>query len=316
MNHPVVVALLPVVLFILTGYVAGRRRWIGGGAVRDLSNLVFMLLLPALLFRTMSAVHLGQLDFKPIAMYFGAAALVYALVIVVKGYNPTGAVLALAGTFSNTGMIGIPLIGLAYGQPGMVTLFTLISLHSLVLLTAGNIVLELAAQREDARRGVAPARSVWATVGGALRKGIIHPIPLPIMAGLLFGSTGLSIPPLLDQPLQLLGNAMGPIALVLVGVTLAYGSVGTHLKGALAMAGVKNLLHPAVVLALGWLLGLEGVPLAVMVVTAGLPIGANVYLFSQRYGVAEELITASVAVTTVMGLITLPLAMLLVRGLV
>ncbi len=316
MNHPVVVALLPVVLFILAGYVAGRRRWIGGGAVRDLSNLVFMLLLPALLFRTMSAVHLGQLDFKPIAMYFGAAALVYALVIVVKGYNPTGAVLALAGTFSNTGMIGIPLIGLAYGQPGMVTLFTLISLHSLVLLTAGNIVLELAAQREDARRGVAPARSVWATVGGALRKGIIHPIPLPIMAGLLFGSTGLSIPPLLDQPLQLLGNAMGPIALVLVGVTLAYGSVGTHLKGALAMAGVKNLLHPAVVLALGWLLGLEGVPLAVMVVTAGLPIGANVYLFSQRYGVAEELITASVAVTTVMGLITLPLAMLLVRGLV
>lgn len=316
MNHPVVVALLPVVLFILVGYVAGRRRWIGGGAVRDLSNLVFMLLLPALLFRTMSAVHLGQLDFKPIAMYFGAAALVYALVIVVKGYNPTGAVLALAGTFSNTGMIGIPLIGLAYGQPGMVTLFTLISLHSLVLLTAGNIVLELAAQREDARRGVAPARSVWATVGGALRKGIIHPIPLPIMAGLLFGSTGLSIPPLLDQPLQLLGNAMGPIALVLVGVTLAYGSVGTHLKGALAMVGVKNLLHPAVVLALGWLLGLEGVPLAVMVVTAGLPIGANVYLFSQRYGVAEELITASVAVTTVMGLITLPLAMLLVGALV
>jgi predicted permease len=52
-----------------------------------------------------------------------------------------------------------------------------------------------------------------------------------------------------------------------------------------------------------------------MVVTAGLPIGANVYLFSQRYGVAEELITASVAVTTVMGLLTLPLAMLLVRGL-
>jgi predicted permease len=64
-----------------------------------------------------------------------------------------------------------------------------------------------------------------------LRKGIIHPIPLPIMAGLLFGSTGLSIPPLLDQPLQLLGNAMGPIALVLVGVTLAYGSVGTTSRG-------------------------------------------------------------------------------------
>jgi predicted permease len=59
-----------------------------GAAVRDLSNLVFMLLLPALLFRTMSAVHLEQLDFKPIAMYFGAAALVYALVIAVRATTP------------------------------------------------------------------------------------------------------------------------------------------------------------------------------------------------------------------------------------
>ncbi|MDD0809852.1 AEC family transporter [Curvibacter sp. RS43] len=311
MNHPVITALLPVVLFILAGFVAGRRRWIGGGAVRDLSNLVFMLLLPALLFRTMSAVHLEQLDFKPIGMYFLAASLVYALVLLVQGYNRRGAVLALAGTFSNTGMIGIPLIGLAYGQPGLVTLFTLISLHSLVLLTAGNIVLELAAQREDRLRGIAPAHSVWVTVLRALRNGIIHPIPLPIMAGLLFGLTGLSIPPLLDQPLQLLGSAMGPMALVLVGVTLAYGSVGAQLKGALAMVGVKNLLHPAMVGALGWLLGLGGVPLTVMVVTAGLPIGANVYLFSQRYGVAEDLTTASVAVTTVMALVTLPLVMLL-----
>lgn len=310
MNHPVITALLPVVLFILAGFVAGRRRWIGGGAVRDLSNLVFMLLLPALLFRTMSAVHLEQLDFKPIGMYFLAAGLVYALVLLVQGYNRRGAVLALAGTFSNTGMIGIPLIGLAYGQPGMVTLFTLISLHSLVLLTAGNIVLELAAQREDRLRGIAPAHAVWVTVLRALRNGIIHPIPLPIIAGLLFGLTGLGIPPLLDQPLQLLGSAMGPMALVLVGVTLAYGSVGAQLKGALVMAGVKNLLHPAVVAALGWLLGLGGVPLTVMVVTAGLPIGANVYLFSQRYGVAEDLTTASVAVTTVMALVTLPLVML------
>lgn len=310
MNHPVVVSLLPVVLFILAGFVAGKRRWIGGSAVRDLSNLVFMLLLPALLFRTMSAVHLEQLDFKPIGMYFLAASLVYAAVLLVQGYHRRGAVLALAGTFSNTGMIGIPLIGLAYGQPGMVTLFTLISLHSLVLLTSGNIVLELAAQREDRQRGVAPQHSVWVTVLRALRNGIIHPIPMPIIAGLLFGLTGWRIPPLLDQPLQLLGSAMGPMALVLVGVTLAYGTVGPHLKGALAMAGVKNLLHPAVVLGLGWLLGLSGVPLAVMVVTAGLPIGANVYLFSQRYGVAEDLTTASVAVTTVMALLTLPLVML------
>jgi len=47
------------------------------------------------------------------------------------------------------------------------------------------------------------------------------------------------------------------------------------------------------------------------VVTAALPIGANVFLFSQRYAVAEELVTASVMVSNALALITLPLVMLL-----
>jgi len=40
-------------------------------------------------------------------------------------------------------------------------------------------------------------------------------------------------------------------------------------------------------------------------------MGANVFLFSQRYSVAEELITASVAVSTVLALLTMTLALML-----
>ena len=42
-----------------------------------------------------------------------------------------------------------------------------------------------------------------------------------------------------------------------------------------------------------------------MVVTAALPIGANVFLFSQRYAVAQDLVTASVAMSSMLGLLTL-----------
>jgi hypothetical protein len=55
--------------------------------------------------------------------------------------------------------------------------------------------------------------------------------------------------------------------------------------------------------AAGWLAGLRGLPLAVMVVAASLPVGANVFLFSQRYRKAEDLVTASVAVSTVLALV-------------
>jgi malonate transporter and related proteins len=54
----------------------------------------------------------------------------------------------------------------------------------------------------------------------------------------------------------------------------------------------------------GWLLGLSGLPLAVMVVVSSLPIGANVFLFSQRYQVAEDLVTASVGLSTLLALAT------------
>jgi predicted permease len=153
MNSPVISALLPVVLLIAVGFITGRAGWIRPEASKDLSNLVFMVLTPALLFRTMSTVHVEQLDFRPVAMYFVAAILLFAAVLVWQGFTRRAAVLALAVTFSNTVMIGVPLVGLAYGKPGLVMLFTLISVHALVLLTLATIMLELAVAREAAASG-------------------------------------------------------------------------------------------------------------------------------------------------------------------
>ncbi len=311
-NASVLSALIPVVLLVAIGFIAGRARWIRPEASKDLSNLVFMVLTPALMFRTMSTVHVEQLDFRPVAAYFVAVFILFAGTLLTQGANRRGAVLALACTFSNTVMIGIPLVGLAYGAPGLVILLTLVSLHALVLLTAGTLVLELAVARETAASGQGEPRHMAATVLGAVRNAIIHPVPLPIIAGLLFAQTGWLIPQAVDKPLQWLGNAFGPLALLLVGVTLAATQVGTHLRGALVLAVAKNMAHPVLVALLGQLFGLGGLPLAVMVLAAAMPIGANVFLFSQRYQVAEELVTASVAVSTALALLTLSAVMLLV----
>lgn len=312
MNDPVTASLVPVVLLIAAGFLAGRRGWIGTAAVKDLSNLVFLLLTPALLFRTMARVQVQQLDFRPVAAYFIAVVLIFAGTLVVCGFNRRAAVLALASTFGNTVMIGIPLIGLAWGPAGLVSLFTLYTVHTVVLLTSATLVLELAVLREqarDAQAGGQPPRHVAATVLKAVRNALLHPVPLPILAGLLFAQTGLALPPLVDKPMELLGNAFGPLALVLVGVTLAATRVSEQWRGALALCVVKNLLQPALVLAAGTLMGLSGLPLAVMVVVASLPIGANVFLFSQRYKVGEALITASVGLSTVLAVGTVSLAM-------
>ncbi len=311
MNSPVFSSLLPVVLLITIGFAAGRFSWIRAEATKDLSNLVFMLLTPALLFRTMSTVHVEHLNFKPVAMYFVAAVLLFAAMLIWRGFSRRSSVLALAATYSNLVMIGVPLVGLAYGEVGLVMLFTLISVHALVLLTLTTVVLELAVAREAAASGQQASQHMLLTVMVAVRNGIFHPVPLPIIAGLLFAQTGWVMPAMVDKPLLLLSNAFGPMALVLVGVTLAFVRIGEHLKGAIGLALIKNLAFPALVAVLSWSLGLSGLSLSVMIVAAAMPIGANVFLFSQRYQVAEELVTASVAVSTALALLTVSLVMAL-----
>jgi malonate transporter and related proteins len=313
-THPVVASLTPVFLLIALGYLAGRLQWIREAAVKDLSNLVFLLLIPALLFRTMAAVHVETLDLRPVLAYFPAALLLLGVSIVGRGFNRSSVVMALGGVFSNMVMIGITLVELAYGQAGLVTLLTLVSVHALILLTVGSVVLELAVARE-ARAGGERAPHVWQTAWSAFKGALIHPIPLPILSGLLFAQTGWALPAVVDKPLQLLGSAFGPLSLVLVGVTLARTPLGGHLRQALWIAASKNLVLPLLVGVSAWASGITGLPFTVMVVAAALPMGANVFLFAQRYGVAQELTTTSMGLSTVLALFTLSGVMLLLSWL-
>ncbi len=312
MNHIALSALLPVIALILLGLVVGRARWLGPDTVRRLSAVAFLLLTPVLLFRAMSRVHVEQLDLRPALVYVLVLALVFAGVLHQRGLTQRGAVLALAATYGNAVMIGIPLVSLAWGEAGLVTLFTLIPIHSLLLLTSATVLLEFAAAREHAALGPAVAARLWLVGLRALRKALIHPVPLPIIAGLLFAQTGLVIPPWLDAPMLWLGKGFGPLALFLVGVSLAGSAIGRHLRCALLMASVKNLLVPLLAAALGWAFGMSGLPLAVMIATAALPVGANVYIFSQRYAVAQETVTASVALSTALSALSVSVVMLLV----
>ncbi|MFG5775898.1 AEC family transporter [Comamonas sp. J-3] len=308
----VMVSLVPVVLFIALGYLSGRLGWVKASSVRDLSNIVFLILTPALLFRTMSQVRVQELNLETIAVYFLAAGLLFVATLFWQGFTTLGAARALAHCFSNNIMIGVPLVGMVFGEQGLVTLFTIVSVHALILMTSATIVFELAVMRQQqaAQGGQRNYRAMATTVGRALKNGIIHPIPLPIICGLLFAQTGLQLPEVLDKSLQMLAQALGPIALMLVGITLFYSAVGRYVKQASRIAMVKLVLHPVVLLAVGWLWGLRGLPLVVLATAAALPVGANVFLFTQRYEVGREEVTASIAVSTSLALLTIPLILL------
>ena len=309
MNHPVVVALFPVVILIAIGFVAGRAGWVSANSTKDLSKLVFTVFLPPMLFRTMVNVHPENLQGKPLLAYVIGMALMYALMFFAAGRNRRAAVLGLAASYSNTVMIGIALIQFAYGEQGVAVLLALVAVHTLLMLSLATVVLELVTLREKEGAKGHPLRimasSIWNTVK--------QPMIFPILLGLAYAQTGWGIHAVMDRPLQMLGNAFSPMAVVLVGITLAATRVGEHWRIALGLSFLKNLAHPLVVVGVGMALGLQGLPLAVMVVTAALPIGANVFLFAQRYETALPEVTAAVAVSSAVALVTVALALSFAR---
>jgi malonate transporter len=307
-DHPVFASLTPVFILICLGYLAGKRQWIHDSAVKDLSNLVFLLLIPALLFRTMSTVHVEVLDLRPLAAYYLAALALLGASIFWRGFNRKSVVMALGGVFSNMVMIGITLVQLAYGKEGLVTLLTLVSVHAIVVLTTATIALELAVVKDNRTKGI-EAPHLLATAWAAFKNALIHPVPLPIICGLAFAQTGWALPMVVDKPLQLLGVAFGPMSLLLVGVTMAHTPLRGHLRAALWITASKNGLFPLMVGISAWAFGIVGLPLTVLVVTAALPMGANVFLLAQRYEVAREITTASMALSTAVALFSLSVVM-------
>jgi malonate transporter and related proteins len=153
--------------------------------------------------------------------------------------------------------------------------------------------------------------SLWRTLRNTVRNTVIHPVVLPVLAGGLYNATGLPLPGPLDETLQLLGTAVAPLCLVLIGITLAYTAGRTVLgaaRSAIGLSLVKLLVQPALVLVVAhWGFGLTGLPLQVAVLMAGMPVGSNALIFAQRYRSNEAQATTAIVLSTVGLVLTTPL---------
>jgi predicted permease len=185
-----------------------------------------------------------------------------------------------------------------FGEEGLAIHIALVSLHALVLLSALTLLVELDLARDPGRHGQAPA--LLRTLGLMARNTVVHPVVLPVLAGLAWNLTGLGLHPVVDESLATLATAVVPVCLVLIGVTLAAYGVRGRVRAAIGMGAAKLLLLPAVVLAVAhYAFGLSGLPLAVVVVMASLPTGSNALIFAQRYQTLQAETTAAIVLSTV-----------------
>ena len=309
MTTAIAFKLLAILATVALGWLAGRLNWLASAGVdrvaaaRVLSDAAFMVFVPALLFRTTVRLDLSSQPVPLLAAFFVPVTLLLlavhtAVALRRRGEPAVPATRAVTATFANSVQLGIPMAAALFGEAGLALHIALVSLHALVLLSVATALAELALAREHTRQG--GAGGLARTLAQTARQTVVHPVVLPILAGLAWNLTGLGLHPVVDEVLALLASAVVPLCLVLIGLSLAAFGLKAHWRGALGLVLLKLLVAPALVLLAGrFVFGLDGLPLAVIVMLAALPVGSNALIFAQRYRVLEAEATAAIVVSTV-----------------
>jgi malonate transporter len=288
----------PIFAIILAGYLAAARNWIDAAGFRGLNSFAFSLAAPALLFASGTAGHQGG-GAAALAFFLGVGVLYAGTLLGGRMAGLTlGAtgMLSLDASYGNTVMMGIPIILASFGQQGLSILIAILALHSMLLLGVGTVVAEVAHNEK-----AAPLRLLAATLGGMAR----NPVFMAVTAALIWSSLHLPVPGAARATLQMLGAAAAPVALFCLGGSLKGFDARAGWKQTGATVLLKLAVLPVLVWAIGRAMDLAPMELAVAVIAAAMPTGANAFLLARRYATGTDTSGAAVLVSTVLSVVTL-----------
>lgn len=293
----------PVFGIMLLGFAAVRRGWFVEPATVGLVRFVFYFAIPALLFRSLATVELPErIEWAFLLSFYAGSLAVWGLGMAAGRllFGRTGADLPLFGMsagFSNTVLIGLPVLLTAYGPEASLPTFLLIALHSPLLMPLTVLLVQLSGVRDESL-----ARRLRSASMELLRT----PIITSVLAGLGMNLAGLPLPTPVDAGLAMLASAAVPCALFAMGASLAGIPMRGDLPPAVVLTFLKLLVHPLLVWTLAVpVFGLEGVWVPVAVTMAAMPSGINAYLFAARYQAAEGIASRVVFLSTAASLVTL-----------
>ena len=313
MSPLVFVKLFAIFAVVAIGWAVARSGRLGGGdPARVISGAAFYIFVPALLFRTSARIDFERLDARILLAFFAPTVvlllLVYAVLRVRRVAAPAEpSVRAITTTFGNSVQIGIPLAAALFGERGLALHVTIVSLHALTLLTILTALVELDIAHAQ-RRADPAAGHLLGTLATTAKNTIVHPVVLPVLAGLAWNASALALPAFADEILATLGQAVVPLCLVLIGVSLAHYGIRGALRGAAVLSFLKLVVQPLAVLVVAHgMLGLTGLPLAIVVMMAALPVGSNALIFAQRYDCLQAETSTAIVVSTLAFVVSAPL---------
>lgn len=293
----------PVFALMATGYLAVRLRLYPKTGVGALVGFVNNFATPALLFQSMATSDFGSV-FNPsiiVPFYIGAiVSLVAGSTIALRAFKtrPGESISSgFAAMFTNTVLVGIPIVSRAYGDVALPTVFSIIALHAPLLITLGMLVMELV------RRDGAPLHR--ALLNAALRV-VSNPLLWGVVLGILANLMKLDLIEPVEAFFDMMSAAVVPTALFGLGGALNEYRLAENWLHALIMSLLKLVSQPLIAWAI--MVPLLNVPLETArygILLAAMPSGINAYVFATYYNRGVNVAANTVLISTVLSAFTI-----------
>lgn len=295
----IILSLVKLFLMIIPGFILSKANVIDEHQSKGISSVIVNLTWPCLIVISL------QRDFsKELCVNMGilAAAMVCAIGIafvlarvLAKSFRMESAkmyLLIFMLMFGNTGFMGIPVCSVLYGSEGTFYAALIDCVQDVFIFTAGLILIE---------------KSTGKHIGLSI-KHFMTPGFASIVIGLGLFIAGVSLPQVIYVPLETIGSATSPLAMLVVGYQLGKVSFREMIgdMSLYAMSFARLIVMPVIFLAVVWIIFPEMSTLTkVLVVEMATPVAACTTIYSQQYDGDVGFATKGVMLSTVLSIVTL-----------
>jgi len=293
----------PVFALVGLGYFSVMRGLFPTSGVGGLISFVNNFATPCLLFQAMLHIDFqNAFKFTYLLSFYVGAFSAFTVSFLIARYafkRPPGQSVAVgfSAYFTNTVLLGLPIIQRAYGDEALPNLYAIIGFHAPLLMSFGMLAMEFA------RRDGTPMKEAAVQ---SLSRVARNPLLIGISLGILANISGISLPGVIDDATKMLATAVLPAALFGLGGALNQYKLRDSVGQALISSSLKLILHPAIALVLShYVFGLDPFLVKVAVLTAAMPAGLNVYIFATFYNRATDIAANTVLCSTVLGVATI-----------
>jgi hypothetical protein len=261
--------------------------------------MVYYLAIPAMIFREVAQASFHS-HFQPVLLG-GTLIPVATVFFIALGFGFLCSIQKKEfGTFlqssfhGNLGYIGLAVAYYFLGKEG----FTRASILAAFLMLLQNLLAVLALQ------AFSPVEKSSHRLFFFAKRIIFNPVILSAMAGIGFSFFQIPIPEPIDRMLAIISGMALPLALLVIGASLSFGLIKSHLLPALGAGFLKLLVLPGLGIGLYHWLGLSPAQFLPGLILLASPTATVTYVMAGEMDGSTELASAAVSMNTLLSAAT------------